>query len=620
MTVRITLCAMAVLLALMDGCGSRLNLPDMGPPIPYNARIEFTPALKNAKSQYTDSCGHLFDVRYGDVLQDSLLQTAYRLFKSVSWEEGGSKDVKPDVVIQVDLVYSSFSLKQDNLYDRVPATLKLSGVAKIQDQSGKVLREPEIQVEREERVRVEAVQKNCNYILDPMVNNAAIEFSMKFAQEARQALAPGSQPVAAATPATSAPTAVPQTSARSQGGGAPPGGASGGISFKATVLDDNGNSVLESGERVKLRVDLVNAGVAVARDVAVTLTGTPALVTQFPATTLPVGTLMPGESRAVEFAATVPVTFPGQQAELVVSVSESTGFPLLRPKTLEVAVRAMGSGMGAVVGSSADSVDQIPAAPLGFQRSNAYLLAIGAGTVRDQQRPVRKYAARDAELVGGYFRTLGGFPADNVRVLKDREASLADIEEALLDWLPARAGTDSLVIVYFSGQAVVSASGAASLVLYEGGRAPAKGYLLRDIQAALAKLKARTTMLIIDGSIAKSPAEAKAKFKPPQWEAGGTGIVRLIGSTGFASGLEPERLGHGLFTYYLLKGIRGEADANRDGDILLGELTAFLHEAVPSAARSEYSQEQQPMIQPQIAAGTNLSATLLTKTASMAGR
>jgi hypothetical protein len=591
-----------------------LNIPDLGPPLPFNARVEFTPALKDAKSQYTDSCGHIYDVRYGDVLQDSLLQTAYRLFKSVSWEEGGSKEVKPDVVINFDLVYSSFNLKQDNLYDRVPATLKLSGIAKIQDQSGKLLREPEIQIEREERVRVEAAQRNCNYILDPLVNNAAIEFSMKFAQEARQTLAPGSPTVAAGPPPAAAPPA------RAQVGAVPPGATPGGISFKATLLDDNGNSVLESGERVKLRVDLVNAGVAVARDVAVTLTGTPDLVTQFPATTLPVGTLAPGESRAVEFSATVPVAFPGQQAELVVSVSESTGFPLPRPKTLEVAVRATGSGRGPAVASSADSVDQIPAAPIGFQRDNAYLLAIGASTVRDQQRPVRKYAARDAELVGGYFRSLGGIPAGNVRVLKDRGASVADIEEALLDWLPAHAGTDSLVIVYFSGQAAVSASGATSLVLYEKGRSTPKGYLLRDIQAALAKLKARTTVLIIDGSIAKSPAEAKAKFKPPQWEAGGTGIVRLISSTGFASGLEPERLGHGLFTYYLLKGIRGEADANRDGEILLGELTEFLLEAVPSAARAEFSQEQQPTIQPHPAAGTNLSATLLTKTASAAGR
>ena len=39
--------------------------------------------------------------------------------------------------------------------------------------------------------------------------------------------------------------------------------------------------------------------------------------------------------------------------------------------------------------------------------------------------------------------------------------------------------------------------------------------------------------------------------------------------------------GHGVFTYFLLKGLNGEADKNHDGVVTAGELFAYLQHAVP---------------------------------------
>jgi hypothetical protein len=96
--------------------------------------------------------------------------------------------------------------------------------------------------------------------------------------------------------------------------------------------------------------------------------------------------------------------------------------------------------------------------------------------------------------------------------------------------------------------------------------------------------------------------------------AGGGGtIVRLIGATGLHRGLESDKLRHGLFTYYLLRGLRGEADANHDGEVTLGELTAFLGETVPAAARSDFSQERRPLIFPPMTSTSKLAGLILTK-------
>jgi hypothetical protein len=604
---------------LAAGCAQRIELPDVGPQLPYSAKLELAPTVANASSQYTDSCGHLFDARYGVVLEDALIEATHRLFKSVTVEGAGAKESgAADYVIKVDLTYSKFGLKTDNLYDRVPAELTLSGIAKVQDKAGKVLREPEIQVTRQERVRVEPLQKNCNYILDPFLRDTAIEFASKYTNELRAAIVPGFQPPSGSPGGTAAAPAQAPVSLAGQMPAQDGRPATGGLSFKTTLLDDNGNLVLEGGERVKLRVDLVNAGMMVARDVAVTLTGTPGLVAQFPATTLPVGPLQPGESKSMEFAATIPQNFPDTQAELIVSLSETSGVPLPPKKSLDLAVRATTGSTGA---ASSDSIDQVPPPVAGFQRPSAYVVSIGAGLVRDQKSTARKFAGADADLVAAHLGALGGVAAGNIRVLKDRGASRPDIEEALLDWLPGRVTAESLVVVYYSGQVLVSPTGEAALVPYDGGKTIAKSYPLKDLQASLAKLKAKTVLLIVDPSVVKAGSEGRTKFKAPQWDSGGPAIVRLIGSSGLSSGLEPEQLGHGLFTYYLLKGLRKDADRNGDGSITLEELTTYLTDSVVEAARADYNQEQKPQMVPPNAGSSKHGTAVVTRTiASPPGR
>ena len=44
--------------------------------------------------------------------------------------------------------------------------------------------------------------------------------------------------------------------------------------------------------------------------------------------------------------------------------------------------------------------------------------------------------------------------------------------------------------------------------------------------------------------------------------------------------------GHGVFTHYLLQGLKGEADYNRDGVVNLGEIIPYLSENVRRATRN----------------------------------
>jgi uncharacterized caspase-like protein len=83
--------------------------------------------------------------------------------------------------------------------------------------------------------------------------------------------------------------------------------------------------------------------------------------------------------------------------------------------------------------------------------------------------------------------------------------------------------------------------------------------------------------------------------------------------------LEDDQHRHGLFTYYLLRALRGEADTNRDGDVTLGETVTYLSQKVRWASKTHMNQEQRPFAVPAIDP-TNLSAALrLTKLTSIQG-
>lgn len=603
----------AACLIVASGCASHLEFPPMGEPLPVSVKLEIPASIKDLRAEYTDGCGHLMQVPLGARLEEALVEGAYRTFKSVSYEGGGSKDAAPEAVVRVDLVNWSFKLQQDNVYDRVPANIQLNAIARVYDLTGKVLRESEVKVVRQERLRLEATQRNCDYIIDPFIQDTSVDFSAKVSMDVRQAFASGTAPApqttAAAVPAPASPSpqAVPTPKPQTPPSPAPAASA---LRFKAMVLDENGNLVLEGGERVRVRVDVVNAGLAPIQQAIVSLSGSPALITHFPSAVLPLPALQPGETKSIEFVATLPPAIQPQKAELQITIEE-TGSHIAAPtQTLAVMMQA--------TGIKTDDVDQIPIATTEFRQAHTYLVSIGIGSYRDQQLPSRKFASLDAEMVASYFQALGGIPASNVRLLQDWKALRPDIDETLLDWLPPHMTKDAVVIVYFAGHAMVTPTGEILLVPYEGSpTTSSRLYPLKDLEAALTRLKAKQTILLFDGMVSRLHSDPKTKTLPPRWDSAGSSTIRIISSDNLSKGLEDDKHRHGLMTYYLLRALRGESDSNRDGSVTLAEVAGYVSQKVAWAAKSQFNAEQHPLISPQVKASDPNFALVLSKLAAI---
>lgn len=250
-------------------------------------------------------------------------------------------------------------------------------------------------------------------------------------------------------------------------------------------------------------------------------------------------------------------------------------------------------------------VDQVPERVRGYERRKAVGIAIGVGAFHDPEVPVVKFASHDAEVMARYLRAVGGIPAWQVKVVTDDHALKEDLVEVLENWLPQHVEPGGDVLVFFSGRAMVDpVTGAVSLFPYEGTpTSPVRLFSLRRLQAALTRMPLQHAVLLLDVTLTVPPDSVCHKGQSPIWDAtapttGDTKLVQIIGISEVQGAHQYERGRHGLFTFHLLRGLGGEADADGDGLVSLGELFDYVRTQVPKAARAEYGHEQEPMSVP----------------------
>lgn len=307
-------------LVLLTACVQHWNLPPMGDPLPSSAKLDVASSIKQLTLRYTDSCGRFQDVPIGGQLEDAVREGMRRTFKTVIDEGDAAGERGPDHVVHVELVDSSLNLNKDALYDRVPAGIRLSAIARVTNRAGEIIRETAITTNRQERLRLEQLSSNCNYMIDPFIHDAVVDFATRVTYDVR--LAAGGQVPSDAVTSTPPPSAVMPSSSLPLASQTPGVSA---LRFKALLLDENNNLIFEGGEHLRVRVDVVNTGTTLVENASISLTGTPAVIEQFPATTLRIPPLQPGQTKSVEFIATLPMAKEARRGEIHVTVQNPGG-------------------------------------------------------------------------------------------------------------------------------------------------------------------------------------------------------------------------------------------------------------------------------------------------------
>ena len=244
--------------------------------------------------------------------------------------------------------------------------------------------------------------------------------------------------------------------------------------------------------------------------------------------------------------------------------------------------------------------------------SQRWAVVIGVSRYQDTRIPALRYASVDAKSLCEWLTSPQGgrYAPSRVNLLLDRDATARNIRGALFEWL-GQALEEDIVTVYFAGHGSPQSPDHPEnlfLLPYDAqyDNIASTGFPMWDIETALKRfIKAKRVVVIADachaagvGNSFDLARRAGRGIKVNPISAGlqnlsqvGEGVCVISASDEKQLSQEGKRWGggHGVFTYFLLQGLEGQADYNKDTKVTLGELIPFLSEQVRRATRNAQS-------------------------------
>mgnify|MGYP001216781320 CR=1 FL=1 len=237
---------------------------------------------------------------------------------------------------------------------------------------------------------------------------------------------------------------------------------------------------------------------------------------------------------------------------------------------------------------------------------NKIAIIIGIEKYRSLKNIDAPFANRDANAFRAYANKALGIPNKNIKVLIDDNATRAETLKALTLWLPQTArGKGKDIYVFFAGHGLASDDGKNLYILPQDGDAALLQYTAisrLEIFELINKIEPSSVTMFFDTCYS-------GQTRDERMLVAGLRPIRLLESeqekptnfTIFTASNYDETSGsieeakHGIFSYFLMKGMEGKADENNDKKITNGELITYLKQNVSEEAFMN-NRQQEPML------------------------
>lgn len=227
-----------------------------------------------------------------------------------------------------------------------------------------------------------------------------------------------------------------------------------------------------------------------------------------------------------------------------------------------------------------------------------------------------RYADADAQSVTRFLQTPAGgrFDADNILLLTNEQATLASLQKAMKGFV-TRPGPDDLLLIFVATHGSPDPFAPQNLYFLTHDthvdRMPETAFAMKDFKRLLeSNVRARRLVLFVDtchsagltgsrGESARGVENNLISLYAEKLLYQEEGKAIITASDVNESSQEAARWGggHGVFTHFLLEGMRGMADSNVDLVVTVGELFRFVRQRV--RLDTEYRQN------PRMLVGTN---------------
>lgn len=220
--------------------------------------------------------------------------------------------------------------------------------------------------------------------------------------------------------------------------------------------------------------------------------------------------------------------------------------------------------------------------------------AVVVGVASYDHMPVLRYTDDDAYRFFAFLKSLegGALPDEQIRILIDEEATREQVMSALSETFEM-AGPNDLCIFYFSGHGL---NGSFLPIDFDGYN---NKIAHEDIAAVFNKSKARFKLCIADACHSGSLIAMRAAEPEPvlvqyyqTLSKSVSGTALIMSSKADETSLESAGLRQGVFSHFMVRGLKGEADKNKDKMVSVGELFDYIFEKV----RDYTGNRQSPVI------------------------
>ena len=241
-------------------------------------------------------------------------------------------------------------------------------------------------------------------------------------------------------------------------------------------------------------------------------------------------------------------------------------------------------------------------------RGDIWAIVIGINEYQNTRN--LKYAVNDARAFKDYLKDNVGISDERIFYLADQDATKSRIESLLGTTIKRKASRDDTVIIFYAGHGAVEpdpsnldGDGFEKYLLPHDADLEdlySTAISMNDIKTIFMRIRADRLIFIADtcysgasGGRTMVASKTRANLSDKFYERISKGKGRVIISSCSANEIskEDDKLQHGVFSYYMLEGLKGRADQDGDGIITVSELFSYISRKVPQAS----GQDQHPV-------------------------
>ena len=393
------------------------------------------------------------------------------------------------------------------------------------------------------------------------------------------------------------------------------------------VIDQNNDGKVSKGENAEVTARIQNRGQGMAKGVIVKVIDNPdknIFLAPYSQKEFNIGEIPAGESRDVNF------TFltnnrASELVELNLKIDEER-LSYSTKDVIKVEIEKQQKQIEPLLFTGVEkkvdindiktlSIDIEQNIPVTKQKNpNAVAVIIGIKEYANSDIPTVEYAKRDAIFMREYLIKVLGYDSKNILPQNpDELMTVGNMKNLIRNKLPRFVKPDesSDIFIYYVGHGAPSTeSQQPFFVPYDCDPnfvSNENAYKMEEFYQDIAKIKSKKKIVVIDACFSGQSGDGKSLVKnasPVLLKVDNTlfkdknAVVFQSSKMNQVSNWYPEKK-HGMFTYFFLKGLKGEADGNKDGKITLQELGNYINDEnnnLPYVSGREFQRLQEAVV------------------------